>query len=71
MPGLADKELQIHYGQADNTLFELCHLRCMFQGMVNQQKKHVLGMSSQWMAIKTKAIFDRFQGQIFHTADRY
>lgn len=70
MPGLADRELRLRYGQADDALAELRRLRRMFRGMLDQHKKHVAG-TSQRMVTRAKAVFDGFRVRIQCTADRY
>jgi hypothetical protein len=69
LPGLSALEAQFRYAQADDTLAEICRLRRLFQGLSDQNKKHIT--TTQATITRSQSTFERFKARIRQHATLY
>ena len=69
LPDLSTLEARFRYAQADDTLAEVRHLRRLFQGLSDQNKKHI--NSSQNTITRAKGTFERYKVRISRFAALY
>ena len=69
LPGLSALETRFRYAQADDALAEIRRLRRLFQGLSNQNKKHI--NNSQHTMTRAKATFERYKTRITWFATQY
>lgn len=69
LPGLPTLEARFRYAQADDALAELCRLRRLFQGLSDQNRKHIT--TSQGTTTRGKGTFDRYKARISRAAAVY
>ena len=69
LPGLSALETRFRYAQADDALAEIRRLRRLFQGLLNQNKKHI--NNSQHTMTRAKATFERYKTRITLFATQY
>ena len=69
LPGLPDLEARFRYAQADDALAEIRRLRRLFQGLSDQNKKHIT--SSQHTITRAKGTFERYKVRIKRSAALY
>lgn len=69
LPGLPTLEARFRYAQADDMLAEIRQLRRLFQGLLNQNKKHIT--STQGTVTRSVGTFDRYKTRILRFAALY
>ena len=69
LPGLSALETRFRYAQADDSLAEIRRLRRLFQGLSDQNKKHI--NNSQHTMTRAKATFERYKTRITWFATLY
>ena len=69
LPGISTLEAQFRYAQADDTLAEIRRLRRLFQGLSDQNKKHI--NSTQHTLTRAKGTFERYKARISRFASLY
>lgn len=69
LPGLSDLEARFRYAQADDALSEIRRLRRLFQGLSDQNKKHI--HSTQHTVTRAKRTFERYKARISRFALLY
>jgi len=69
LPDVPALEFRFHYAQADDSLAELRRLRRLFQGLLDQNKKHPSLV--QKSLTRTQGLFKGFQAKIRRFAGRY
>ena len=69
LPGLSTLEARFRYAQADDALAEICRLRRLFQGLSDQNKKHI--NLTQHTLTRAKGTFDRYKARIARFASLY
>lgn len=69
LPGLPTLEARFRYAQANDALAEIRRLRRLFQGLLDQSKKHIT--SSQHTITRTKGTFERYKVCISRFAELY
>jgi hypothetical protein len=69
LPGLSALEARFRYAQADDALAEIRRLRRLFQGLADQNKKHI--NSSQNTITRAKGTFERYKTRISRFATLY
>ena len=69
LPGLPTLEARFRYAQADNALAEIRRLRRLFQGLSDQNKKHIT--NTQHTLTRAKGTFERYKARISQFAVIY
>ena len=69
LPGLPDLEARFRTAQADDALAEIRRLRRLFQGLSDQNKKHIA--STQNTVTRAKGTFERYKIRISRFAELY
>jgi hypothetical protein len=69
LPGLSTLEVRFRYAQADDALAEIRRLRRLFQGLSDQNKKHI--NSTQHTITRAKGTFERYKARIARFASSY
>ena len=69
LPGLPALEARFRYAQADDTLAEICRLRRLFQGLSDQNKKHIT--TTQATITRAQGTFGRYRARIKRFATLY
>jgi hypothetical protein len=69
LPGLSTLEARFRYAQADDTLAEIRQLRRLFQGLSDQNKKHIT--STQHTGTRAAGTFERYKTRILRFATLY
>jgi hypothetical protein len=69
LPGLSTLEAHFRYTQANDALTEICRLRRLFQGLSDQNKKHIT--NSQHTLTRAKGTFKRYTARISRFATLY
>lgn len=69
LPGLPALEARFRYAQADDALAEIRHLRRLFQGLSDQNRKHI--NSTQHTLTRAKGTFERYKARISRFALLY
>jgi len=69
LPGLPTLEVCLRYAQADDALAELHRLRQLYQGLSDQNRKHIT--TSQGTTTRGKGTFDRYKAHISWAAAVY
>ena len=69
LPGIPVLEARFRYAQADDALSEIRRLRRLFQGLSDQNKKHI--NNSQNTMTRAKATFERYKARISRSATLY
>ena len=69
LPGLPTLEARFRYAQADDALAEIRRLRRLFQGLSDQNRKHIT--SSQHTGTRATAAFERYKVRILRFAALY
>jgi hypothetical protein len=69
LPGLPALEARFRYAQADDSLAEIRRLRRLFQGLSDQNKKHIT--NSQHTLTRSKGTFERYKARITQFATLY
>lgn len=69
LPGLSTLEARFRYAQADDALAEIRRLRRLFQGLSDQNKKHI--NSTQHTITRAKGTFERYKARISRFASLY
>jgi PAS domain-containing protein len=69
LPGLSTLEARFRYAQADDALAEIRRLRRLFQGLSDQNKKHI--NSTQHTITRAKSTFERYKARISRFASLY
>lgn len=69
LPGLPILEARFRYAQADDALAEIRRLRRLFQGLSDQNKKHI--NTTQHTITRAKGTFERYKARISRFASLY
>jgi hypothetical protein len=69
LPGLATLEARFRYAQANDALAEIRRLRRLFQGLSDQNRKHIT--NSQNTLTRAKGTFERYKARISQFASFY
>ena len=69
LPGLSTLEARFRYAQADDALAEIRRLRRLFQGLSDQNKKHI--NTTQHTVTRAKGTFERYKARISRFASLY
>ena len=69
LPGLPTLEARFRYAQADDALAEIRRLRRLFQGLSDQNKKHIT--NTQHTLTRAKGTFERYKARISRFATIY
>lgn len=69
LPDLPTLEARFRYAQADDALSEICRLRRLFQGLSDQNKKHIT--TSQVTGVRAQGTFERYKTRIQRFATLY
>ena len=69
LPGLPTLEAHFRYAQADDALAEIRRLRRLFQGLSDQNKKHIT--NTQHTLTRAKGTFERYKARISRFAVVY
>jgi len=69
LPDIVTLEARFRYAQADDALAEIRHLRRLYQGLSDQNRKHI--HNSQGTQTRSKGTFDRYKTRISRFATVY
>ena len=69
LPGLSTTEARFRYAQADNSLVEIRRLRCLYQGLSDQNKKHI--NTTQHTVTRGRGVLERYKTCISWAAMLY
>ena len=69
LPGLSTTEARFRYAQADDALAEIRRLRCLYQGLSDQNKKHI--NTTQHTVTRGRGVLERYKTRISRAATLY